>query len=99
MEVAGPLGTPLGLAQRKRRLDSLEAAHGAPLGPGPRLGPAPQDRTEEDWLSWAQPVTTILGSVDPGLCTQPQASHRNVNVASARVALPRLWGLESGEDG
>ena len=26
MEVAGPLGTPLGLAQRKRMLDSLEAA-------------------------------------------------------------------------
>ena len=30
VEVAGPLGTPLGLAQRKRRLDSLEAAQGAP---------------------------------------------------------------------
>ena len=30
MEMAGPLGTPLGLAQRKRRLDSLEAAQGAP---------------------------------------------------------------------
>ena len=31
MEVAGPLGTPLGLAQRKRRLDSLEAAQGRDL--------------------------------------------------------------------
>ena len=33
MEVAGPLGTPLGLAQRKRRLDSLDAAQGAPRDP------------------------------------------------------------------
>ena len=32
MELAGTLGTPLGLAQRKRRLDSLEAAQGAPIG-------------------------------------------------------------------
>lgn len=35
-------------------------------------------------------LTTILGSADPRLCTQPQAPCRNVNLASARVALPRF---------
>lgn len=53
----------------------------------------------EDWLSQAPPITTILGAVDPRLCTQPQAPHRNVNLASARAALPRLGGLEWGGGG
>lgn len=39
------------------------------------------------------PLTTILGSADPRLCTQPQAPCRNVNLASARVALPGFCGL------
>ena len=42
MEVTGPLGTPLGLAQRKRRLDSLEAAQGAPRA----FGNMDSDRVE-----------------------------------------------------
>lgn len=42
------------------------------------------------------PLTTILGSPDPRLCTQPQAPCRNVNLTSARVALPRFCGLEVG---
>lgn len=42
------------------------------------------------------PLTTILGSPDPRLCTQSQAPCRNVNLTSARVALPRFCGLEVG---
>lgn len=42
------------------------------------------------------PLTTILGSPDPRLCTQPQAPCGNVNLTSARVALPRFCGLEVG---
>lgn len=42
-------------------------------------------------------LTTILGSADPRLCTQPQAPCRNVNLASARVALGAAGWL--GEEG
>ena len=59
MQVAGPLGTPLGLAQRKRRLDSLEAAQGpAPARPLPGAPPPSQGSV---------PILRAFGVTDEGV--------------------------------
>ena len=65
MEVAGPLGTPLGLAQRKRRLDSLEAAQGAFFGISAVALCPPGECSLVRWAQRLRGTGTLVAPAEP----------------------------------
>ena len=92
MEVAGPLGTPLGLAQRKRRLDSLEAAQGAPRDPPKVRHPSDNSRgLPLPPVSGLLPLMHPCPSLSPFL--QPGFSSYRDGIPALRL-LPAESGLE-----
>ena len=97
VEVARPLGTPLGLAQRKRRLDSLEAAQGAPRHPRrDSRGKRVLALESREGTRASRRVEEVVSLHNPSYLASFQAfCNHSLDAAGSRLPNSLLWFLGS----